>query len=149
MPLSDSDLGHLVRLLADLQLDLPEGGLAADAARETAETPVERPLPKAKAKAKAKTTYVPLAPVRVTEDRRVYCVWSLPAPDAEAGIGLYEGPHPQVWEAIVVQCGGSYAGSGASLRRYSTLAEAGNHWLSDAPKRLRASLAQHPPLHQY
>ena len=50
-------------------------------------------------------------------DRRFYCVWEIPGDPAAAG--LWSGPFPQVWAALLQRLpGGQYAGSGARLRRY-------------------------------
>ena len=66
-------------------------------------------------------------------DIRVYAVWHIPGhPEAT---GIWVGHHPACWDAICDRLRGrQYAGSGANLRRYASVAEAQAAWTVAAPR---------------
>ena len=58
-------------------------------------------------------------------------VWKAAAP---AALGVWEGGHPSTWKAIEDALGQPYIGSGATLRRAKSLAEAQAIYMEEAKK---------------
>ena len=85
-------------------------------------------------------------------DTRHYCVWYVPKGTSKCGPGLYTGPHPAVWRAILTQGRTPdkdvLCGSGICLKRYSSLEKAREAWERDCPSCYRQSLQCPPPVRQ-
>ena len=108
-------------LRRSLRLDAaptPEGGAAEP---EPAPAPAEEPA----------------------EDHRYYAVWAIPGrPQAR---GLWHGPHPRCWEAILRECPRQRFGGGVRLQRAGSLEEARALYEAEATRR-GAPLP--PPVHR-
>ena len=83
-------------------------------------------------------------------DLRVYAFWGTPRARATGrGPGVYVGEHPHSWQAVLDNIEeGQYAGSGAALRRYSSVPEALASWRTGAPRRLASRLPREPAVFQ-